>query len=745
MTTPTAAFGASAILLIAAPALAQPTPSSPRRAQAPPQQTAPKRAVEIVVTGQRSPLRTSIDRLSYDVANDLQTTTGSAADALRNVPGVEVDVQGNVSLRGDSNVTIMVDGRRSAQFEGDGRGDALQQYPADQIARIEVITNPGAGMSPEGTAGVINIVTRRTRDPGGTGSLRANASPDGRWNAGIRGSWQRDKLTLAGDLGVRVPQGEISDATVRSRLDQTSGRFIDQTTRGEAEIEGGSARNARLAADYDVSAQDRLSAELSHRGFSQELEGLQRFEERHGAGLVRAYDRETDTAFSRDSTEARGSWRRRFGEASQSADAAEHELRMDLQFERTVSERRWDGAFSNLTPPAPLRAERSRADFTSDETQLRLEYVTPLAGAAKLNAGLEATREENAYENFRAVGPSLAGLTVVPALTNDFDYGQRILSAFASYERPFGDITIQGGLRLEQVDIEIGQGGAAGSAESEYFRAYPTVFLSYELTESQRLRASYGRRIRRPWASDLNPLRIETDPQNLREGNPNLRPEITDSYEAGWQYRRGGSYYLATAFYRESKDGVTDVVRDIGGGVFLTTRENLGQSRRAGLELTANGRLKPRLTYNLSGTAQWTELESRVTGLPVTRDGSSLSARFSLNWQPTESDVFQINGSLNGEQLQPQGVRLASGVLNLGYRRRVNERVSVVATAQNVLDSFREEIVLETPTLRERSERTFMGPALFVGFTWAIGETAAGDRRRERDPGFEYDQGAPAG
>jgi outer membrane receptor protein involved in Fe transport len=698
-----------------------------------------------VVTGQRSTLRTSIDRLSYDVANDLQTRTGSVADALRNVPGVEVDVQGNVSLRGDGNVTIMIDGRPSNQFQGEGRGDALQQFPADQISRVEVITNPGAGMSPEGTAGVINLVTKQNRQQGGSGSVRASVGTEGRWNVGASGTRRMDKLTLTGDIGYRAAGGETDDLQERGRLDTATGQFINQTTRGVSNVEGGGFRSARLAADYDINKQDRLSAELTHRGFGHDLEGRQLFEERLGAAPVsRAYDRATDTTFDRAGTELRTSWRRRFGEASQSASGSDHELVVDARLERTEVERETNGRFTNRLPTAPDSAERFKSGVTSDEGQLRVEFSTPMPGEAKLRMGLDGEVEANAFNNFGARGPTLDTLTVVPSLSNAFDYDQQVIAAFASYERPFGDFTVQGGLRLEQVDIEIDQITTGVKAKNDYFRAYPSLFATYDLENGQRLRASYGRRIQRPRTQDLNPFRVFVDPQNFRQGNPNLLPEITDSFEAGWQYRQGGTFYLATAFYRESKDGVTDVVRDIGGGVFLTTRENLGQSRRAGLELTANGRLNPKLSYNVSGTAQWNELESRIAGLPATRDGTSLSARFNLNWSPTPNDFFQINGAMNGEQLQAQGVRKASGMLNLGYRRKVSEQLSFVVTAQNVLDSFKEEVVLDTPTLRERSERNFMPPALFVGFTWSFGDVS-NNNRRQREPGFEFEQAAPQG
>ncbi|MFN7534488.1 MAG: TonB-dependent receptor plug domain-containing protein, partial [Brevundimonas sp.] len=169
--------------------------------EAPAEPAEPTTVGELTVTARNTDIRSSIDSISYSLAEDLQATTGSLADALRNIPSVDVDPQGNVSLRGDSSVTILVDGRPSGILSGPGRAQALLQLPADQYARIEVMTNPSAAYSPEGSGGVINLISRpRAPRPGvqTTGSIRANVGDNGRWNAGASGSWQRDRLTLSG-------------------------------------------------------------------------------------------------------------------------------------------------------------------------------------------------------------------------------------------------------------------------------------------------------------------------------------------------------------------------------------------------------------------------------------------------------------------------------------------------------------------------------------------------------------------
>jgi outer membrane receptor protein involved in Fe transport len=697
----------------------------------------------ITVTGQRSALRTSIDRLSYDVANDLQTSTGSVADALRNVPGVEVDAQGNVSLRGDGNVTILIDGRPSGAFSGEGRADALQQFPADQLTRVEVITNPNAALSPEGTAGVINLVTKRDRKPGAFGTLRANVGTEDRWSLGLSGSRVGQKLTLSGDVGFRAAgSGDNESLRARAVLDPTTNTFLEQRTEGVSKTTGGGFRSARGSVDYDLNARDRLSGEVSHRGFVFEGEGRETFEaDAPPEGFAGASERLTTSEFARLGSEARASFRRRFGDDTSAYNAEDHEFLINLGLEHDENRNDDDELFLDENEQT---ARRSNSEVLSDEIELKIEYARPLPDAAKMRIGAETELEMNDYDNRVATGDSFDALTVDRALTNQFAYDESVYAVYGTYERPFGKITVQGGLRLEQIEIEIDQKTSDVQRSNDYFRAYPTVFATYDFDDSRRARVSYSRRIRRPDAQDVNPFIVYEDPQNFRQGNPDLEPEITDSAELGYQHRRGQAFYLATLFYRQSSDGITDVVRELGDGVFLTTRENLSESRRAGLELVANGRLSKSLTYNASATALWNEIDAQTSAFAGSRSGTSLGGRFSLNWQPTQNDFLQASGFVIGEQLQAQGVREPTGAVNLGYRRKLNERVSFVFTANNVLDSFSQTTVIDTPTLRERTERNWFTPSAFIGLTFNLGDTAANASRR-REPGFEFEGGGGPG
>jgi outer membrane receptor protein involved in Fe transport len=295
------------------------------------------------------------------------------------------------------------------------------------------------------------------------------------------------------------------------------------------------------------------------------------------------------------------------------------------------------------------------------------------------------------------------------------------------------------GLRLEQTAMDLIQVTGGITDTNDYFRAYPTLHLGYQISESQQVKASYSKRVQRPGPQQLNPFRFYQDPLNVRSGNAQLEPQETDSFELTWLYRSGPTFYQATAYYRDTSEAFTDVVIDIGGGVFLTRPENLGSSRLAGVELVANGRLHPTLRYNASLNLYRQEIDASNLGFTQAQEGSTFRASLGLNWQPTPEDFIQINGFWNGETLLPQGVREPGGMLNLGYRRKLNDKLSFVGTVRDVFDNFGDEFAFDTPQFNERTERDFGGRVVYIGLTYTFGAR----QQQQQPPQFDFSSGSP--
>ena len=743
----------------AAPTSSQARPPSPAPAPAPapatagpeaegqdPDGEAEDSAVEdVVVTARAADVRTSIDSISYSLAEDLQATTGTLADALRNVPSVDVDPQGAVSLRGDGNVTILVDGRPSAILSGQNRGDVILQLPADRYARIEVMTNPSAAYSPEGSGGVINLITKPTPtaadgSPGApavtttTGSVRVNAGDNGRWNIGAGGSWQRDRLTLTGDASYRYDQNTYAFRRVRDQLDPVSGAVTSTNTSGNESESDQDGAFGRIALEYRLTDKTMLTGEL--RGSRFEVGGtlLGAFEVRDAGGAVTsAFTRNGSSDFSSEAWGATARLLHQF-------DASGHEWSNELRYDRNESAS--SGLVANVfsVPSSPTFFEDQQWLNDQESLGFTSAYTRPMDDGSKLRAGYELNIQRPDQDTLLARGPTAASLVVVPGLSNRFEAEQTVHAVYATYERPFGDkLSAQFGLRLEQAGIDVEDVTNGVRASQDYFRAYPTGHVQYKLSETQTLRASYSRRIQRPQPNQLNPFVAYGNPFSVSSGNPDLEPQETDSVEAMWQMRQGQSFYQATAYYRDTTKAFTEVAADIGGGVLLTRPENLGARRDLGIELTASGRLHSTLRYNASVNAFRQEIDA--AGIPGARDreGELVSGRLSLNWQPTAKDFVQLSGFWQGDQLLAQGTRESGGMVNLGYRRKLNDTLSLQVTGRDILNSFSGATTYDAPLFRERSEQDISLRAFYIGLTWTLG---SGPRRQE--PQFDF-SGGPGG
>ncbi|KQS57453.1 TonB-dependent receptor [Brevundimonas sp. Leaf363] len=736
-------LAASALALVSGPAFAQdvPAPAPAQTDEAPAPQTPDEAAPEeestvedVVVTATQSTVRASIDAVSYSLADDVQAQTGALADALRNIPSVDVDPSGNVSLRGDSNVTILVDGRPSAIFAGQSRANAVLQLPADQYARIEVMTNPSAAYSPEGSGGVINLITKPTAvKPGSvySGSIRANVGAEGRWNAGANMSWQRDKLTLSGDIGLRHDVGEQNLFRTRETLDEDTGDFLPsrQTQLNSGAFDSG---NARFTAEYRLDDKTQLTGELRASRFQiNDGVSLETFEAEDASGaVVTRYRRDGSGGFEGSNWGATARVLRQFDDQG-------HEWSNEIRYDAGSFDIDSLSTLTYLTPAADPTYQRLNNTSESETIGFTSAYVRPLSDDGKLRLGYELKIDRPTQDNAYSIGDAPGALVPVPSATNLFEAEQTVHAAYATYERKFGEKWgVQFGLRAEQANIDVEQVTTGDRASQDYFRLYPTLHAQYQLTENDSLNFSYSRRIQRPDLNQLNPAISYQDPLNLNSGNPDLEPQTTDAFEAAWQHRQGQTFYQATLYYRDTKGAFTDTVTDLGDGVFLTRPENLGASTNTGLELVASGRFTSTLRYNASANIFYQQIDAAGIAGGDDRSATAYSARASLNWQPTDRDFLQVSGFFIGDTLMAQGERQGGGMINLGYRRKLTDKWALQATVRDLLDDFGFTTVYETPTFIDRSERKFGGRMGFIGLTYTFG--AVNPRRQEQ---FDFSGG----
>lgn len=697
-------------------------------AQQPPAAAAAPQAIEsVLITAQKPAETTSIDRRTYSVAHDLQATSGSVSDVLRNLPSVEVDVLGNLSLRGDTNVQVLIDGKPSTMMSAANRGAILQQMPADAIESIEVITNPSAQFKPDGSSGIINIVTKKNRRPGRSGTAQASLGTEGRYNLGGTLAYKSGGLNLFGSASLRNETRKRTTTDHRLRRDALPGGVAasDQT------VVSTQQRNSKMASvgfDYDLDAKNRIDGGFSYNRRIEILAIGERNRASDPAGLaLRDYDRLGAGRGRETSTQLSAGYRRTL--------ANDSEFTLDLQRGQTKEDRRRAYVSRFRAPVGPDKREDliPRADEITRE--LTAEYAGAMPGHAKLKLGYALQRDDDDYDNYG--GAIVGDLHIAdPAQTNRFLYTRAVHALYGTYERPLGDWTLLAGLRLEETLIDTDQVTSALRNSTEYLRAYPTLHLERDLGEDRKLRLSYSKRVARPEPEDLNPYFVVIDAFSARAGNPNLMPQETHAFEIGYETRIHGANLAATAYARRSVNGMTEVSRYISPTVLLTTKENLGKGVSGGVELSANGKLAGALNYNLSANIAYNQIDAANLALAAKRSAIGYTGKASVDYALTPQDFFQVSGSYSGKRLTAQGHRLPFGSVNFGYRRKLTSDLSAVFTVADLFNTQRDRTVIDTPQLADQYERRQLGRTAFLSLSWKFG--AGG---KVKDPGFDY--GAP--
>jgi hypothetical protein len=708
-------------------------PAKPADGKAP-AKPAVKTVDEVTVTGAAPDVQHSIDRESYTLGKDLTATTGSIGDALRNLPAVEVDAQGTLSLRGDANVTILVDGKPSPMFEGAGRADALQQLPADQIERVEVITNPSAALNPEGTGGVINLITKKSRGAGVTGSLYATAASAGLKRAGANFGYNSPKLAVTGSVSENYQHNKNTVDDARAGLDTASGAFLKSDDDGVGRnLARGST--ARLSATYTPQDKDQITGGLTYNTLL--IQG-HRFDRLENDGPddapVSIFDRLGERRYLETDNSVTAGWRHTFGEG--------HELSVSGAYNDGLGRDHTLYANNAILPATPIPFEFQRADFSNHHEEMTATYSQKLWGGA-LNSGYELKRDDNDSNYLDLMGPAPAALAVQPNLANHYLYGQLVNAIYVTYQHSFGALDAQLGLRGEDVRLTIDQLTSGARDGQHYERAYPSVHLAYHLDEDRQLKASYSVRVQRPPSVFLNPLLQVQDPQDVQVGNPHLKVKEVDIYELTYQQHLGSQDFSATLQYRDAHHEFSTAQTDIGGGVFQTTFSNVGASTALGVDLNASGKLTSTLSYSadLNPYNGHIDATNLGPGLGGSRTLWSVGGRVNLNWQATANDMIQLNAIEQGAHIASQGQYMPDFTLNMGWRHKISDRLTATVTAQDLLASndFRRKV--NSPLLLEDLIVRPVNRQVFFRLDYRFG--GAG-KAKARDPAFEYENGGPA-
>ncbi|NJB84448.1 outer membrane receptor protein involved in Fe transport [Lewinella marina] len=685
---------------------------------------------EVTVTGQRSLIEEKVDRLVYNAEQDKLSKGGDAADVLRRVPLLQVDLEGNVSLRGNSNIRVLINNKPSTIIAS-SVADAMKMIPADQIKSVEVITSPSAKYDAEGSGGIINIITQKNSLAGYFLNVDTGLGLRGS-NLGLNGSYRKGKFGLTlGGFG-RAFYNDAETSLVQQFTDSRSEQF------GEASDNGMFGRY-NLGLDYDLTDRQFLSAGIRF--------GLRNFN-RDQLQTTSVYANEQPlSTFLRDIESER---------TGNSIDLnldylyvikAGRELSVSTLYSTTDENTNFVSSSLNGQQTVLNRLQNLN-DNNNQEITLQTDYIHPIGETQIVEAGAKGIlRQVNSDYRYLSAEGEGAFTADGSRPAGQLDYGQDIVAAYGAYTLSLpGEVTVKAGMRYEQTRITATQDNEAIEIP-DYDNFVPSLNLSKRVGQATTVKAAYSRRIQRPWLRQLNPNVNLENTQNIEVGNPLLRPELTDNYELGYSSMLGKTYLNLSLFGRNTANAINEVRTPIDSldGTLLTTYENIGQEQAVGMNVFLNLYLTNRWTVNGGFDLDYARLEGLVTGLDgisvtQTNSGFNYGGRLMSQLKMNNGWSAQAFTFMRGRRVQLQGSRGGFGMYALGVSKEINEgRGTIGLSAENFAGqgwTLRSE--LETASFTQVREDLLLNRNVKLTFSYKFGELEA-DRARRKTRGVSND------
>ena len=713
---------------------------------------------EVQVVGQRSQMKLEVDRKTFTVDQVLAAAGGSVTDLLENIPSVEVTTDGEISLRGNSSVEVWINGKASG-LTSDNRAEILQQIPAESIERIEVIDNPSAKYSPEGTAGIINVVLKRDRRAGYYGSLQSGVNNQKGWNVGGNINYSSKWIDAYANIGYRKRRGNGgNESDQRYRAGEGLPFNSYQMSEGENNNHGGGLFS-RAGLTFHLSDNDDLS-----------LSGMMMHGNRSNDNLTTyeygTFDAQGNKAANRNLH--RNTW----GDGNNHMYDAEldyshkfnekgtHKLEVSINFNNWKNdgsnEYLNDTTYMNAALPASYSYQYRPMNMNNREWEAKVDYENQVNENLKIEAGYngEYSHENTPQQSFEysAIGtaqrlsPDDARLSEDPFFYNRFIYDNDIHALYATANMKFGRLGVMAGMRGEywRVDTKsIDYYQTETPFKKDYFQLFPSLFLNYELTETSQIQLNYTRRLRRPWGGQLNSFKNTRDASMIEFGNPQLTPEYTNAFSVNYLKTWPEHTLSIGTYYRPT----TDVMQRIryqgvyeGQNVMYMTNLNVAKSQSAGAELILKDKLWRILDLTTTLNAYYYKLdgfETIVEGQQVSGEGNE---NFAWNARVLASVILpynismQVTGNYRSRSVITQGHRNANGNLDLGIRKTFfNKKLAVAFNWRDVFDTQHFENYTEGPTFW-RHQKNWRDPRINLQLTWNFGNMMQ-KKRPDREDG----------
>jgi len=666
---------------------------------------------EVEVTAERSQMELKLDKRVFNVSKDLSNVGSNAAEILDNIPSVEVDVEGNVSLRGSENVRVLIDGKPSTITAGNV-GEALRQFQGNMIERVEVITNPSSRYDAEGEVGIINIVLKKEKNAGVNGSVElAGGYPD-LFNGSFNLNYRTKKFNIFGSAGSSYRKSPGSSKSFREfNSPDTSYIYRSNTDR----IRGGLSHNFRVGADWHLNEHNSLTLSTFYRKSNQKntsdltYSDLDQYQE-----LFQKVNREDTESERGENFEYSLNYTKTFDKENQkfSADIKWSE-RSDLE-ESDIVER-------NYRTGSELLQETHNRESNKDYL-LQADYVHPIGKDGKIETGFKGTLrtiENNFIVKEKAEGSQI--FNTLEMFNNDFIYQENIFAYYAMFGNQLNRFSYQLGVRAEYSDVQTELKKNNEKNNWDYLDFFPSAHFTYKLNEEDDLQISYSRRISRPHFRHLLPFSNFSDQRSFWRGNPDLLPEYTDSYEIGYlNYFEKGSIF-SSIYYRHRNQVINRITITDSNGVSSRLPINLAVEDNFGVELNGTYNFARRNSLSVNFNFYRSIQEGNYQGEKLSSDVYTWNSRISYKLRLPYTIDMQASLFYRAPRETTQGSvkALYAGDLSLA-KDVLKGNGTVVFSVRDVLNSRQWRSEVETEYLHTNSEFQWRERQFLLSFTYRI-------------------------
>lgn len=646
---------------------------------------------EVAITAQKSTMQLGIDKKVFSVDQSLVSEGGSASDLLQNVPSVQSDIDGNVSLRGSTGVKVLIDGKPS-MIAGGNVAQILQSIPASSIESVELITNPSAKYDAEGQSGIINIVLKKNKKLGLNGSVALTAGNRDNYNANTSLSFQNSKVNIYGNYSYRYGNrlgGGYSNIQYLNPSFPTA--FANQSTDSKSLDKG---HNFKAGLDYYLAPKSILSFT---GGFNIRDNDRNEF-----LNIDKLNTSKTPLELSKRNNSNSGSG----GSYDLSLDFVQkfkkpkEELTFNFSFSDGTNDNyqnyqtdvyNINGADVNLLPAIQINDGKG----TNRSYNIQTDYTLPVGKTGKIETGY---RSQIRYADNNTFSTNFNHLSdeydINFALTNEFNSKDQVHALYVNFQNQVKNFGYQIGLRGEDatLDTRLGRYDNAGNlsyvpGKVAYKRLYPSIFLTQKFNADQQLQLSYSRRVNRPRGWDTNPFLDVSDPLIWRQGNPNLKPEDVHAYELSYSKYWKKITFISTAYMRQTNDVIQRIRTEADeNGITIVTPRNLTRELSSGLELIA--RVDAAKAWNFTGNVNL--YQRKLDGVPqfgiVDNSGFSWNANLTNNFILPYNITMQVKGDYRSREIMAQGRRNAMYGVDAGARYDFKNKKSSLSL--NVRDVF---------------------------------------------------------